>query len=97
MTDQPNQVQPIAKTESTEIERLLATGERLLRHQKSRLVAEKAQYESARTGALNHYKEQISKIESDTADELLVLQREHEHRVHEIERLIAKLTAMREA
>ena len=92
--------QGITKTNGgtgTEVDMLLATGERLLRTQRDRLVAEKATYEMARTNLLNAYQANLAKLHQDTADAATALHAEHERKVNEIERLIAKLTAMQEA
>lgn len=82
---------------ATEVERLLATSERLLRVQQQKVVQEKANYETTRTALLNEFKSKVAEFEHDTKEALFLLQQEHEARVHAIERLIAKLTALREA
>jgi hypothetical protein len=87
----------VSATRGTEVDMLLATGERLLRNQQDRLVGEKASYEAERTNMLNAYAANLAKLERDTADRLHQLQQEHQHRVSGIERLITKLKAMREA
>lgn len=82
---------------TTEIERLLATSERLLKNQQRRLVSEQVGYETTRTAVLNDFKARSAQLEHDVKEELFLLQRDHEARLHEINRLIAKLTALREA
>ena len=81
----------------SDIERLMNTGERLLREQQDKLVGEKASYEEARTNLVNAYAAATAKLDRDTADAAHRLLLEHNARVNEIERLIAKLKALREA
>jgi hypothetical protein len=81
----------------TDIERLMNTGERLLREQQDRLVGEKANYEEGRVNMLNAYAASLAKLERQTADALHRLQQDHQGRTAEIERLIVKLKALREA
>ena len=81
----------------TDIERLMNTGERLLREQQNKLVGERANYEEGRVNMLNAYAANLAKLERDTADALHQLQQDHQGRVADIERLIAKLKALREA
>jgi hypothetical protein len=83
--------------EVSDMESLMNTGERLLRRQQDRLVQEKANYEEARVNLVNAYAAQLAKLERETADSAHRLLLEHNAKVGEIERLITKLKAMREA
>ena len=87
----------VPKRQVTDIEKLMNTGERLLREQQDKLVGEKATYEEARTSLVNAYAAATAKLDRDTADRAHRLLLEHNDRVAEIERLIAKLKALREA
>jgi len=87
----------VRRSEVSDIERLMNTGERLLREQQDKLVGEKANYEEARTSLVNAYAAAQAKLDRDTADRAHRLLLEHNDRVAEIERLIAKLKALREA
>lgn len=82
---------------TSDMERLLSTGERLLRRQQDKLVAVKANYEAERTSVINTYAEGLANLERNTADKLHQLLQERDASVSEIERLITKLKALREA
>lgn len=100
MTDQTSsEVQNIKDTavSATEVERLLHTSERLLKNQQRRLVQERAAFETARTVVLNDYNAKVAQLEQNVREELTLMKRDHDIKVHDIERLIAKLTALREA
>lgn len=82
---------------TSEVERLLATGDRLLKNQQERVVQETAAYETTRTQLMNDYNAKVAKLDHDTQEALYQLHVEHEAKIADIKRLIAKLTAMREA
>ena len=82
---------------STEIERLLATGERLLRSQQERLLNEESKYQTMRIEIMDSYRVQLERIRQEAEDRLRVLDSEHNVRMSGIRNLIGKLKAMREA
>jgi hypothetical protein len=81
--------------DASDFDRLLATGERLLRHQQDKLVGEKALYEEARTSLVNGYAAAQAKLERDTADAAHRLLLEHNAKVAQIERTITALKGLR--
>lgn len=82
---------------ASEVERLLVTSDRLLKNQQERLVAEKAAYETTRTQLINDYNAKVAKLDHETKEALYQLHVDHEAKISDIDRLITKLTALREA
>ena len=82
---------------TADIERLLATGDKLLKNQQERIVNEEAQFETTRTQIMNDYNAKAAKLDHDTKEALFQLATNHEQTLAGIKRLIAKLNAMREA
>jgi len=96
-------VQPVPQSPAatamvvSEVERLLQTGDRLLKNQQDRLVREEADYETTRTHIMNEYNSKVAALDQATKETLYQLHVEHEQKIADIKRLIVKLTAMREA
>lgn len=86
-----------APPESSDVEKLIATGNRMLRVQQGRLTTARANHERMRTDRINWYRGEMQRIADDAEHELLML----DHAWAETERkmliVIGKLKAMRGA
>ena len=87
----------VTKPEPTDVERLLATGERLLRGQQERLITEESKYQEARTRIVNDYRMRMERLGLEAEEALLAMDRQHEARMSSIRKLVEKLNAMRGA
>jgi len=82
---------------SSEVERLIATGDRLLRVQQARLSAAYADYEQRKTERMNWYRSEMRRLVDEADHEMLLLDRAWDGDRGRIEALIAKLKALRAA
>lgn len=81
----------------TEIDRLLATGERLLKSQQERMLAEESTYQHRRIQLADRFRVQMERLRQDAEDQLRTFNSEHEAKMARMRNLVAKLKALREA
>jgi hypothetical protein len=81
----------------SEVERLIATGDRLLRVQQARLAQGYADHEKQRTERQNWYRTEMRRLTDEAEHELLMLDKAWDDQRRPIEAMIAKLKAMRAA
>ena len=81
----------------SDVERLIHTGDRLLRVQQGRLVTARADYERRRTERVSYYRGEMQRLADEAEHELLLMQREWQETGRQIDALIGKLKAMRAA
>lgn len=84
-------------TDLTDVDRLLATGERLLRQQEDALLKLLSTYEQAQQVIGDQYRTRVAAAVRERDEQLRILAEQHETRVVTINRVIEKLTAMRDA
>lgn len=90
--------QPLAAPPAaSEVERLITTGDRLLRVQQARLADGWVDYERTRTERLSWYRTEMRRLADEAEHELLRLDQNWTAERGRIEAMIAKLKAMRAA
>lgn len=87
----------ITPAPGTEVERLLATGLRLLKAQQERLINEETNYQQRRLQVTERYRVSLEKISLEAQESLRSLDLDHRAKMAGIRELVAKLKAMREA
>jgi hypothetical protein len=80
-----------------EVEKLISTGDRVLRAQQARLSTERASYEQRRLERLNFYRTEMQRLADEAEHELLLIDREWAERRSKLDTVIGKLKAMRAA
>lgn len=90
--------QPLADLPtSSDVERLITTGDKLLRAQQAQMSAERASYERRRTERLSFYRMEMQRIADEAEHELLMLDRAWSETQRKMQLVIGKLKAMRAA
>jgi hypothetical protein len=109
MTDEPNNLrQAMASAEShaatqasppasSEVDRLIATGDRMLRVQQARLADGWTAHEKMKTERQTWYRAEMRRLVDEAEHELLMLDKAWDAARKPIETVIAKLKAMRAA
>ena len=92
-----NKTEAITPVAGTEIDRLLATGERLLKSQQERMLTEESDYQRRRVAMADQFRVHMERLRQDAEDQLRTLDSEHEAKMARMRNLIAKLKALREA
>jgi hypothetical protein len=82
---------------SSDMDKLMATGNRLLREKLDEHLAATSAYERARGEMSDGYRVQMERLRMEADDKLRQLDQEHRVNIGKIEALIAKLKILREA
>ena len=83
--------------EVSDFDRLIATGEKLLRYQQARVSAAESEYQKARTALVDDCRVKIDKLRIQTEEELRQLDISHGQRMEQLERTITALKGLRGA
>jgi hypothetical protein len=81
----------------SDMEKLMATGERLLKSKIDEHLREVSAYEMQRLELIDSYRVRIERLRIEAEDQLRTLAKTHADKMNAIEHLIGKLKAMREA
>lgn len=95
MANTPESKPQTAPTASIDAERLISTGEHLLRTQQARLMTARGDYERKRTDRMNFYRGEMQRLADEAEAELLVIDRNWSQECAKIEQIIGKLKALR--
>lgn len=98
---QPVTLRPIAGMrtslqEVSDFDKLLATGEKLLRYQQERAIQAESEYQKDRTAIIDGCRVKMDRLKQQTEDELRILDAGHRHRMLQFERTIKALKGLRE-
>jgi hypothetical protein len=86
-----------ASPASSEVDRLIQTGDRILRVQQARLAQGWTDHEKTRTERQNWYRSEMRRLVDEAEHELILLDKAWDAARRPIEAVIAKLKAMRAA